>query len=135
MSSFLFHSPPIVTPFPPGGHRTDRSVDARAVMGVQGVFPLAQKLGDASDLKANGLAFAPGELLCGVGFVSGLPIGRARSPQSDPLGEFDTGQNDEWRSVQGVQGHSPDTPFSPQEKKKSVFFFFYPDAAGDGRDL
>ena len=41
MNGALFHSPAIPTPFPLFGNGTVRRAQRRAVMGVQGVFPLA----------------------------------------------------------------------------------------------
>lgn len=82
---------------------------------------------DAADWRAE-------DTSSGGKLKSGLPTGISHSPQSYSFGEFDTGQNDEWRPVSGVQGHSPDTPFSRTRKRKSVFCFFYLGTAGDGRD-
>ena len=47
-----------------------------------------------------------------------------RQPQSGSLGECDTDQSGQQRSVIGVQGCSPGTPFFARQKKNSVFFFF-----------
>lgn len=114
-------------------------------------FREEQNLLEAADLGANELAFAHSELrqrsyvlpavstapasgrrsgeVC---FLRGLPVGMARSPQSHSFGEFDTGHNDEWRPVPGVQGRSPDTRFFLKEKKHSVFCFFLPASTRDG---